>query len=102
MKTMTEPQRMVVERLLSKGWIEPLRFRCCVYLFLPDVSGRRQGCLARDWRRRPIRVTPAGNVLPGHTGSFEIGNMQRTPAVPGANQGRAKRTGRRKRKLPSS
>lgn len=66
MKVMTEPQRRVVQRLLSKGWIEPLHYRCCVYLFLPHVRGGRQECVSRNWYRKPICVTPTGNVHSGH------------------------------------
>jgi hypothetical protein len=66
MKPMTEPQRVAVERLLSKGWIEPLRYRLCVYLFLPENRGREG--VVRDWSRRPIRVTPEGAILASRAG----------------------------------
>jgi hypothetical protein len=71
MKAMTQPQRLTVERLLSKGWIEPLVYRDCVYLFLPGGSGGRKGCVVRDWSRRPIRVTPAGSIFPAQVGDAE-------------------------------
>jgi hypothetical protein len=62
MKAMTETQRKVVERLLTKGWVEPLQYRSCVYLFLPHVTGGRQERVVRDWRRKPIRISPDGLI----------------------------------------
>jgi hypothetical protein len=70
-----------------------------VYLFLPDISGRRQRGIARDWRRRPIRVTPAGNVLPGQTGDLENEEGPGTPTVPVASRSRAKKRARRKQEI---
>jgi hypothetical protein len=71
MKPMTDQQRAVVERLLSKGWIGPLHYRRRVYLFLPDIQNKRRNYVVRDWSRRPIYVTPTGKVLPSQTWSRE-------------------------------
>lgn len=96
MRAMTESQRVVVERLLAKGWIEPLRYRCCVYLFLPEIQSGRRGRICRDWRRKSICVTPTGNVLPGQGWNSSPAPADTKPLVftspsNGTNGGRARR-----------
>jgi hypothetical protein len=76
MKAMTPLQLAAVERLLAKGWIEPLIYRNSVYLFLPGAVGRRKEGLVRDWSRKPIRVTAAGNIH-----AAQVGDMESSPAT---------------------
>jgi hypothetical protein len=54
-----------VERLFGKGWIQPLRYRDSVYLFLPSDGSGGHDDLARDWNRRPIRIAADGRVFAG-------------------------------------